>query len=232
MRCYGAPGSKSTYMPETRVHTSSLVEITIVSFLCFGLFIFVSLGAIAGGNVEQQHFADASLLSVAVVEAFLAALALGFLRLRKYPLGRLRPTPSRLDTAIGIGLFASGYVATVLAYLLFAPGTDTSSQPISRMLAESHRSFLVVLVVSAVNGLYEETFLLGYLMDALRAQGASIAIGLTCLVRLLYHVYQGPVGALSITVWGAVVGLFYWRTKRLWPAVFAHQLTDLVGLAS
>ncbi len=225
-------GTMSTPMPETRVHTSSFVEIAIVSFLCFGLFIVTSLGAVASGSSQQKHFADASLLSLVLIEAVLAALTLGFLTLRKYPIGRLRPTPGHLDTAIGIGLFASGYVATVLAYLLVAPGNDVGSQPITRMLAEGHRSFLVVLVVSTVNGLYEETFLLGYLMDALRAQGASIAIGLTCLARLLYHLYQGPVGAFSVTVWGVVIGLFYWRTKRLWPAILAHQLTDLVGLAS
>jgi hypothetical protein len=37
-------------------------------------------------------------------------------------------------------------------------------QPVSQMLANAHPSLMVVLVLSALNGLYEETFLLAYLV--------------------------------------------------------------------
>jgi hypothetical protein len=45
------------------------------------------------------------------------------------------------------------------------------------MLAEGHRSFLVVLIVGTVNGLYEETFLfdlMGLASQATDCRGASI----------------------------------------------------------
>jgi membrane protease YdiL (CAAX protease family) len=93
-------------------------------------------------------------------------------------------------------------------------------------MATARPSLAVVLLLSVVNGLYEEVFLLGYLMKGFRHRGASFALGLSLLVRVLYHLYQGPHGALSIAVAGLVFGVFYLRTGWLWPVVFAHMLAD------
>ena len=90
---------------------------------------------------------------------------------------------------------------------------------------------MFILALSLLNGLYEETFLLGYLIRGFSAAGASFALGLNVLVRLLYHLYQGPMGAVSVVIFGLVVGYYYWRTRVLWPAVFAHMLADVLGLA-
>lgn len=43
-------------------------------------------------------------------------------------------------------------------------------------------------------------FWLGYLVRGFAAVGASFAIGLSLLVRVLYHLYQGPLGAVSVLV--------------------------------
>jgi uncharacterized protein len=216
-------------MPEAQLHASSRVEIVIVSAVCFGLFIAGSLSTVAGGWTAQRQLDDQTLISLLFTEAILAALALVILRTRSYPILRLRPTPTWTNTGLGIVLAAAGYLAWVVAYLVVAP-SNASDQPISHMIGAGRRSMELVLVVSVANGLYEEMFLLGYMMDALRRSGASIAIGVTCLVRLFYHLYQGPVGALSITVWGLVGGVFYWRTKRLWAVIVAHELMDFVAL--
>jgi membrane protease YdiL (CAAX protease family) len=44
---------------------------------------------------------------------------------------------------------------------------------------------------------------------------------------MLYHIYQGPVGALSVLVFGLVLSLFYLRTGRLFPVVVAHVIADV-----
>jgi len=216
-------------MPSAQAHSSSPIEIIAVSAVCFGLFILSSLATVARGWAQQPRLDDVALVSLLATEAVLAALALGILARRRYPMLRLRPSPTWADTGLGLGLAIAGYVAWWVTYLAIAPA-NVSDQPISQMVDASHRSLGLVLLASVANGLYEEVFLLGYLMNAVRNLGASAAIGLTCLVRLLYHLYQGPIGALSITVWGIVAGLFHWRTGRLWSVVVAHELMDFAAL--
>ena len=86
-------------------------------------------------------------------------------------------------------------------------------------VAEDHRDKV---------GTFEEVFLLGVLVRGLRAYGVSIAIGFPLLIRLLYHLYQGPLGAVWVLAFGLTFTLFYVRIGRLWPAVFAHMLWDIV----
>jgi membrane protease YdiL (CAAX protease family) len=88
----------------------------------------------------------------------------------------------------------------------------------------------MVLLASAVNGVYEETFLVGYLVRGFRHRGAAAAVGVSVLVRLLCHLYQGPLGALAAVVFGTLAGAFYWRSRWLWPVAFAHMLQDLISL--
>jgi membrane protease YdiL (CAAX protease family) len=51
------------------------------------------------------------------------------------------------------------------------------------------------------------------------------------VVRLLYHLYQGPIGVLIIVPMGLLYGYVYARTRQLWPLMFAHVLIDLIGLS-
>ena len=99
------------------------------------------------------------------------------------------------------------------------------------MVVNRHVTLPAIIALAMVNGLYEETFLLGYLQRGFLAAGPSFAIGLSVLVRVLYHLYQGPLGALSVLLFGLVVSLFHWRTGKLWPVVFAHTLADAFALA-
>jgi uncharacterized protein len=124
--------------------------------------------------------------------------------------------------AVALGAWA------LLAQLFSAD--ELAAQPIAEIASHAHPSLVWVIALSMINGLYEETFLLGYLVRGFAAVGASFAIGLSLLVRVLYHLYQGPLGAVSVLVFGVVVGCYYWRTRSLWPAVFAHTLADVVAL--
>ena len=69
------------------------------------------------------------------------------------------------------------------------------------------------------------------LVRGLRGFGLSVAVGVPLFVRLLYHLYQGPVGALWVMAFGLVMTLFYVRSGDLWPPVFAHILGDIVPFA-
>lgn len=49
-------------------------------------------------------------------------------------------------------------------------------------------------------------------------------------IRASYHLYQGPIGAISLVIVGLMLGWWFVRTGRLWPAIIAHGLIDLLAL--
>jgi membrane protease YdiL (CAAX protease family) len=90
----------------------------------------------------------------------------------------------------------------------------------------------LVFLASTVNGFFEELFVAGYIITALRqTRGMWTAINVSTVVRVLYHLYQGPVGVLIIVPMGLLYGYVYERTRQLWPLMFAHVLIDLIGLS-
>ncbi|HUQ10090.1 MAG TPA: CPBP family intramembrane glutamic endopeptidase [Steroidobacteraceae bacterium] len=56
------------------------------------------------------------------------------------------------------------------------------------------------------------------------------AINVSTGIRLLYHLYQGPIGILSVVPLGLIFGYAYSRTRMLWPLIFAHIVLDIAGL--
>jgi CAAX protease family protein len=92
-------------------------------------------------------------------------------------------------------------------------------------------SVALVLAVSIVNAIYEELFVCGYVVTALRErQGFWTAVNVSIAIRLLYHLYQGPIGVISIIPLGFVFTYWYGRKGRLWPLIVAHAIFDFVGL--
>ena len=55
-----------------------------------------------------------------------------------------------------------------------------------------------------------------------------VAINVSVVVRLLYHLYQGPIGVLTIVPMGLLYGYLYSRTRQLWPLVVAHVLLVII----
>jgi len=205
-------------------------EAALLVTISFGWFILSSTLAVLSGFPTDGAFTDATLISLIMTEVVLGAAALSFLRYRGYRLTELLPSPTWPGVLEGVVVCGVGLAACMLVGALLPSAPDTA-QPVARMLANATPSIGVVLVLSLLNGLYEETFLLGYLVRGFASYGVSFAIGLSVLVRVLYHLYQGPAGAVSVVVFGIVLGIAYWRTRRLWPAVVAHALADFIALA-
>jgi membrane protease YdiL (CAAX protease family) len=58
----------------------------------------------------------------------------------------------------------------------------------------------------------------------------STAVTISTAIRLLYHLYQGPIAFVGIVPFGFVLAWWYARTGRLWPVIVAHALADFVAL--
>jgi len=59
--------------------------------------------------------------------------------------------------------------------------------------------------------------------------GLVTAMNVSIAVRLVYHLYQGPMAVIPIAIFGVVVTFAYVRFGRLWPVVVAHGLLDFVA---
>ena len=71
-------------------------------------------------------------------------------------------------------------------------------------------SMQLVFLASVVNGVFEELFVAGYVITALApARGMWTAINVSTGMRLLYHLYQGPIGVLTIVPMGLLYGYVY-----------------------
>jgi membrane protease YdiL (CAAX protease family) len=88
-----------------------------------------------------------------------------------------------------------------------------------------------VVILSLVNPVFEEVFVCGYLINALKKERSLVfAINVSVAIRLAYHLYQGPMVVLSIVPMGLIFGYWFARTGRLWPLVTAHALLDFFAL--
>ncbi len=204
-----------------RTTTLTLLDAVVVSTICFGLFIVASLQAVSA-DFPVAEFDDSANAGTIVLELILAAFALLYLYARRIEVASLYPRPEWRGALVGVGLYA---LACAMGALVTAP-FDADEGMVEFSFAGMTMIWTVLLAM--VNGTFEEVFLLGVLGRGLRAHGAWFAIGVPLLVRTLYHLYQGPVGALWVATLGLVFALYYYRTGRLWPVVFAHMLGDIV----
>jgi membrane protease YdiL (CAAX protease family) len=210
---------------------SPRAEIAIVVLGAFGYFVAAELWRwaypIAG------HISEAHLQWLLVYEPIVAAILLVFLRLRGWTWIGLGLRLRRLDPILGVLAAIVLYGVINVAWLL---AMSVSSYAVE---AAGDQSFIAtdygldtVLAVSLVNPVFEEVFVVGYLVTALRRHIPDwAAIGASTVVRLLYHLYQGPGAALTIVPWGLIFGWAFTRWGRLWPLIVAHALFDFVGLA-
>ncbi len=86
-----------------------------------------------------------------------------------------------------------------------------------------------MIAVSIINPIFEETFVCGYVVSVLKERAdVTTAVTISTAIRLLYHLYQGPIAFISIIPFGLVLGYSYAGTGRLWPVIVAHGLGDFI----
>lgn len=214
--------------------TTTPLEALGVVILCFGLFIASSTYAVlsfhdgggGAGSGTAGSFTEEGFISLVVTELVLGLVAMYVLRGRGFDIASLYPRPSVSGAGVGVLLYVA---AAGVGWLCMLPFVEQQYQePLQRLTSGAQIGVPVLVLLGIVNGSYEEIFLLGFLLRGLRGYGLATAIGISVLVRILYHLYQGPLGALSISAYGLVVSLYFVASSRLFPAVLAHALGDIV----
>lgn len=208
-------------------------EFAIVVVAAFGIFIVGSLLAfLAPTDGESAPIDNGQLQSVIVYEAVVGVLLLTFLRIRQWNLQSLGLMPSLRETLLGVGLAIAAYLSYAVVFLAAAGLSPYVAWAAAHLtLVTPGLSVPLAIAASIVNPVFEELFVSGYVISALRERrGFWTAVNASVAIRLSYHLYQGPIGALNIIPLGCIFALWYGRTGRLWPLIVAHAIFDLVGL--
>lgn len=181
---------------------------------------------------ETVRMTSASLAFLVVYELAVGAVVLLVLRDRRSPELRAARWPGGRDILTG-GVLALVawlcYTAAWTSSALLVPGSIEGLH--AAYSVPAHLGYGVVVLVSIVNPAFEEGFLCGYVLPVLAPRrGANVAVAVSVAIRLLYHLYQGPIALLSVIPMGAILALWYLRTGRLWPPVIAHACLDFFAL--
>jgi len=155
-----------------------------------------------------------------------------FLSLRGWTPRRLGLAPfGRWSAIAGPGLALLAYLAYAATWLAVGPLLPHAAARASTLVAPG-LSWAAVALVSTINPLFEEVFVAGYLVTALKQRNkAWLAVAVSVAVRVTYHLYQGALGVVMALPMGLVFTVAFARYGRLWPLVIAHALLDFAGLA-
>ena len=211
------------------------VEFLVVVTWAFGLPIFASIMSLAAPNdVRSPVFTNPELFAAIIFEVIQLGFLAWFLRIRGWTLEKFGLAFSWSSTAIGLALLAVTYVLVVgvqyFAQVAFQYDMQAAIERAPKF--DENLSMQLLFLVSVVNGVAEELFVSGYIITALQPRGGMwVAINASVVVRLLYHLYQGPIGVLTSVPMGVLYGCLYSRTRQLWPLVVAHVLLDIIALS-
>jgi uncharacterized protein len=205
--------------------TTTPAEALGIVILCFGWFIVGSAYAVSSG-FRSASFSEGGVFGLIVLELILGVLAMYVLASRGFDVASLYPRPSVSGSAAGVVLALVAAVVAWMATSVFN-GSDYS-EPLERLMGGSPIGLPALVLLGIVNGAYEEMFLLGFLLRGLRGHGLAVAVGVSLLVRMLYHLYQGPLGAVYVGAFGLVLSLYYVASGKLFPVVLAHAMWDIV----
>lgn len=206
-------------------------EFAVVIIGAFGFFILVELLP-APPPESQGRITGAQLQFLSVYELIVFAALAAFLAARGWSLKRIGLGPSLAESAVGLGLALAMMAASQIVWIVLAilwPHADEAAR--SATFATPGVGLAMIATTSAINALFEEVFVCGYVITVLKDRTDPwTAINLSAGIRLLYHVYQGPVGMIFVIVFGITMAYYYLHRSRLWPPIVAHALFDCVAL--
>jgi membrane protease YdiL (CAAX protease family) len=211
------------------------VEFAVVVAGAFGLTIVSSVLTLAHHHTGTAGPAEIGVWRTVGLEAITLGVLGAFLWGRGWTAKRLGLGTHWIDGLWGLALAAGSYVAIFLVFMLLAklaPGLI----PHAGKAAASATPTLTPYAVGAlvlVNAFYEEFFVAGYVITALKEKSLpNLAINLSIAIRLAAHLFQGTMSLVLMIPIGLIFGTWYVRSGRLWPLILAHALLNAWSYAA
>lgn len=218
-------------MTRSADRTSTVAEVVVVLLTAFGFPVLASVAmAAAGRHVSGYTFDNIGVGGLIAYEIAALAIVATFLWSRGWMLKDFNPEITWRLSAAGVVLFVLiNFSTSVISVLFMALGLIGPES--YRLFDASGLGVALMIALCIFNPIFEETLVVGYVMEALRDRHPPLlAINLSVSIRLLYHLYQGPIGVITVIPAGLLFAFAYYRLNRLWPLVLAHGLMDLLGI--
>ena len=213
---------------------SARTDFAIIILGAFGWFIVVSFISVVWHSPHAMTISNTQLVFLLVHELIVLPLLAAFLYVRGWTVKRLGIHVSAPETLSGFALAIAGYLSAIIAYSIVLAIWPQAAQAMNATTFGAGKlSLAAVIAVAIVKPIFEEVFVCGYVITALReARDPWVGVHISVATRLLYHLYQGAVATVAIVPFGLIVALWYARTGRLWPDIVAHGLMDFVALVA
>jgi membrane protease YdiL (CAAX protease family) len=154
-------------------------------------------------------------------------LGAGFvLSLRGWDLHQLGFRFSWLALLAGVPLFLSYMILYVATFLLIGWLYPLAFGLTPAQIIPQASGSLILFFIF-INSVFEEAAVSGYVVTALTSRGAVISITASTLIRLAYHLYNGPIAVISFLPMGFLFAFVYWKWRNLWPLITAHSLLNI-----
>jgi uncharacterized protein len=209
------------------------IELLVVMIIGFGLFIYSSTRGffIVNSNYDktwtyrltsQGHF------SIVIYETIALLAILYILKIRNWKVSDFNLEFTFKMIWVAILLIMIRNIITNMGYKLFELINVVDRSTIQHVQYGLESNWISISLIIVINSVYEEFLLIGYFFKRLEKYHPAVVIGLSMLIRLSYHTYQGWMSLFSIIPVGLVFGYYYFKYKKLWPVIIAHGLLNLI----
>ncbi|WP_395646459.1 CPBP family intramembrane glutamic endopeptidase [Terricaulis sp.] len=204
-------------------------EMVFVISVAFSLFISSNIDAVVTPAAEAEETSADAFLVVMAIELMLAGLLILFLRARGWTPPQLGVAPLGFkDAWHPIALTAVAILGSLAAYQIairIRPDLAAASPEI-----DADIPLYTWVMFSLVNAAYEEVFVCAYIVAAWRGGDIWTAIGISSVIRLSYHLYQGPMAIAVIFPLGVLFAWYFASQRRLLPLIVTHVAIDMIAL--
>jgi membrane protease YdiL (CAAX protease family) len=224
-------------MRERILSLSGRTEFLLVLLVAFGVTVPHSLWALLSPESLANHappITNDALHRTVLYELGVIVILIPFLRARGWTREQFGIQPTVKDSLWGVGIVLGYYLGFVILVTVLANVWPQAVLAASRIrLKGGPFDWPSITAVSLVNPVFEEVFVCGYVISALKERfGTTTAVNVSAGIRVFYHFYQGALGVLGTAPMALLFAYWFARTGRLWPLIVAHALQDFTALAA
>jgi membrane protease YdiL (CAAX protease family) len=214
------------------------LELGLVLLVVFSQLVAISVFAVLTGTTNLYGSSPGHAFTLVGILMELGGLALlGYVLFRQgRSFANLGLGFSWKDIPRSVLVIILGYVAFIIWWIAIGltyrlTGHALNSTPhnvdfLSSMLSVWGILFLIL------NPFFEELIARAYVISEIQflTGSSTLAVLFSVLLQSSYHLYQGVIPALLTTSLFTVFSLYYVKTKRIMPVIFAHMFFDFLAL--
>lgn len=210
-------------------------ELSLVLLVAFSGYILAGFYSLKGIQFTS-NFVQVSPYAYGILQDAVSLLLLGYvLARRKLRFRDIGLRWSWRDIPRGMAVTLAAYAAYYAVYpVIYWIEHALSLSPSNSHALHHPIPWIFDLPLFLLNPFFEELIVRAYLMTEVRELTGSpmLAVLLSIALQASYHFYYGWRIVFSLSAEFLVFSIYYARTRRITPVIFAHEAFDLYGFFS